>query len=84
MQLWGDFWGARRRCRGRVSFLGVRECGVGFWRGGFGWCLGRGFGKVTRAGFLTIEKMRAGNRVEVESIDRFEMTLYRILSYNLW
>ena len=62
----------------------MRECGVGFWSWGSGRCLGRGFGGVTRAGFLTIEKMRAGNRVEVEYIDRFEMTLHRILSYDLW
>ena len=42
---------------------------LGFGAGVFWRCLGRGFGGVARAGFFAIEKMRAGNRVEVESID---------------
>jgi hypothetical protein len=33
-------------------------------------CLGCGFEGVARAGFFAIEKMRAGNHVEAESIDR--------------
>jgi len=43
----------------------VLELG-GVWR-----CLGRGFGGVARAGFFATEKMRAGDRVEVESIDKY-------------
>ena len=43
---------------------------LGFELGVFRRCLGRGFGGVARAGFFAIENMRAGDRVEVEFIDR--------------